>query len=83
MAKKKLLTEKEILAMPKKDYMNERQVDFFRNRLQMMEAQLRSNPIRQQRICVRQALFPIRPIAQHSKRNAHSNCVRATVKESS
>ena len=43
MAKKKLLTEKERLAMPKKDYMNERQVEFFRNRLQMMEAQLQSN----------------------------------------
>ena len=43
MAKKKLLTEKELLAMPKKDYMNERQVEFFRNRLQMMEAQLQSN----------------------------------------
>lgn len=43
MAKKKLLTEKEILAMPKKDYMNDKQLAFFRNRLEMMQAQLRDN----------------------------------------
>lgn len=41
--KKKLLTEQELLAMPEKDYMNERQLAFFRNRLQNMENELRSN----------------------------------------
>ncbi len=43
MATKKLLTEQELLAMPEKDYMNERQLEFFRNRLMQMEAQLRHN----------------------------------------
>ncbi len=43
MATKKLLTEQELLAMPEKDYMNERQLEFFRNRLTEMEAQLRHN----------------------------------------
>ena len=41
--KKKLLTEQELLAMPEKDYMNERQLAFFRHRLQEMEKELRSN----------------------------------------
>lgn len=43
MATKKLLTEQEILAMPESDYMNDRQLEFFRNRLSVMEAQLRHN----------------------------------------
>lgn len=43
MASKKPLTEKELLAMPDKDYMNERQLEFFRARLTAMEAQLQSN----------------------------------------
>lgn len=41
--KKKLLTEQELLAMPEKDYMNDRQLAFFRHRLQEMEKELRSN----------------------------------------
>lgn len=43
MGRRKLLTEKEILAMPKKDYMNARQQEFFRNLLQKMADQLRTN----------------------------------------
>lgn len=43
MATKKLLTEQEILAMPEKDYMNERQLDFFRDRLTTMEKGLHQN----------------------------------------
>ena len=43
MATKKILTEQELLAMPEKDYMNDRQLEFFRNRLSAMEAELRSN----------------------------------------
>ena len=43
MATKKLLTEQELLAMPEKDYMNERQLEFFRHRLSQMEAELRHN----------------------------------------
>lgn len=43
MATKKLLTEQELLAMPEKDYMNDRQLEFFRNRLSTMEKELRSN----------------------------------------
>ena len=43
MATKKLLTEQELLAMPEKDYMNDRQLEFFRNRLAAMEEELRSN----------------------------------------
>ena len=42
-AKKTLLTEQELLAMPEKDYMNDRQLAFFRNRLVEMEAELRIN----------------------------------------
>ena len=41
MATKKLLTEQEILAMSDKDYMDERQLAFFRDRLSKMEAELR------------------------------------------
>lgn len=43
MATKKILTEQELLAMPEKDYMNDRQMEFFRDRLSAMEAELRSN----------------------------------------
>ncbi len=43
MATSRLLTEKEILAMPMDDYMNEQQLAFFRNKLANMEAELRSN----------------------------------------
>lgn len=43
MATKKPLTEQELLAMPEKDYMNDRQLEFFRNRLSAMEAELRTN----------------------------------------
>ena len=43
MATKKTLTEQELLAMSDKDYMNVRQLEFFRNRLTEMEAELRHN----------------------------------------
>ena len=43
MATKKTLTEQELLAMSDKDYMNDRQLEFFRNRLTEMEAELRHN----------------------------------------
>lgn len=43
MGVKKPLTAEEILQMPEEDYMDERQLDFFRRRLTEMEAQLRAN----------------------------------------
>lgn len=43
MATKKTLTEQELLAMSGKDYMNDKQLEFFRNRLTEMEAELRHN----------------------------------------
>ena len=43
MAAKKTLTEQELLAMSDKDYMNDKQLEFFRNRLTEMEAELRHN----------------------------------------
>ena len=43
MATKKLLTEEELLKMDDSEYMNERQLESFRNRLSQMEAQLRHN----------------------------------------
>ncbi|MBO5659230.1 MAG: RNA polymerase-binding protein DksA [Duodenibacillus sp.] len=43
MATKKLLTEQELLAMPEADYMNDRQLEFFRARLSDMETELRNN----------------------------------------
>ncbi len=43
MATKKPLTEQELLAMSDKDYMNDQQLEFFRNRLTQMEAELRHN----------------------------------------
>ncbi len=43
MATKKLLTEEEILKMDDSQYMNEQQLEFFRDRLTQMEAQLRHN----------------------------------------
>ena len=41
--KKTVLTEQELLAMPEEDYMDDRQLAFFRCRLQQMEAELRGN----------------------------------------
>lgn len=43
MATKKTLIEQELLAMSDKDYMNDKQLEFFRNRLTEMEAELRHN----------------------------------------
>lgn len=43
MATKKTLTEQELLAMSDKGYMNDKQLEFFRNRLTEMEAELRHN----------------------------------------
>lgn len=43
MAAKKLLTAEEILQMSDDDYMNDRQLEFFRHRLSKMEAELRAN----------------------------------------
>lgn len=43
MATKKTLTEQELLTMSDKDYMNDKQLEFFRNRLTEMEAELRHN----------------------------------------
>lgn len=43
MATKKTSTEQELLAMSDKDYMNDKQLEFFRNRLTEMEAELRHN----------------------------------------
>ena len=43
MATKKTLTEQELLAMSDKEYMNDKQLEFFRNRLTEMEAELRHN----------------------------------------
>ncbi len=41
--KKKLLTEQELLAMSEDEYMNDRQLAFFRRRLEEMEKELRDN----------------------------------------
>ena len=38
-----LLTEKELLAMPESDYMNEAQLEFFRNRLKELEQEILNN----------------------------------------
>ena len=40
---KKILTEEELLRMPESEYMNEAQLEFFRNRLQQMERELLAN----------------------------------------
>jgi len=42
-ASKGILTEKELLAMPQADYMNEAQLAFFRARLQQLEQEILSN----------------------------------------
>ncbi len=39
----RLLTEKELLAMPDSDYMNEAQLAFFKHRLQQMEQEILAN----------------------------------------
>ncbi|MGB3290542.1 MAG: RNA polymerase-binding protein DksA [Burkholderiaceae bacterium] len=39
----RLLTEKELLAMPESDYMNQDQLAFFRNRLKELEQEILSN----------------------------------------
>lgn len=39
----KEITEAELLKMPEKDYMNEVQLEFFRKKLQQMEAEIRQN----------------------------------------
>lgn len=40
---KKLLTVDELLAMPEDDYMNDEQLEFFRNRLQELEQEILAN----------------------------------------
>jgi DnaK suppressor protein len=40
---KKPLTEEELLAMPESDYMNEAQLEFFRNRLKQLEQDILTN----------------------------------------
>ena len=40
---KKILTEEELLRMPESEYMNEAQLEFFRNRLQQMEQEILAN----------------------------------------
>ena len=40
---KKILTEEELLRMPESEYMNEAQLEFFRNRLQQMEREILAN----------------------------------------
>ena len=40
---KKLLTEEEILKMPESEYMNEAQLEFFRERLRQMERDILTN----------------------------------------
>ncbi|HWK61500.1 MAG TPA: RNA polymerase-binding protein DksA [Eoetvoesiella sp.] len=42
-AESHLLTEKELLAMPESDYMNEAQLAFFRNRLKQLEQDILNN----------------------------------------
>ena len=39
----RLLTEKELLAMPESDYMNDRQLAFFKNRLRQLEQDILAN----------------------------------------
>lgn len=43
MATTNILTEEEILRMSEDDYMNDRQLAFFRHKLKMMEQELRNN----------------------------------------
>ena len=43
MAVTKFLTVEELLQMPEENYIDERQLAFFRNRLEQMEAELRAN----------------------------------------
>lgn len=43
MGTKKLITEDELMKMSEDDYMDERQLAFFKNRLENMEAELRAN----------------------------------------
>lgn len=40
---RKVLTEEELLKMPESDYMNEAQLEFFRDRLQQMEREILAN----------------------------------------
>ncbi|OXR48973.1 MULTISPECIES: RNA polymerase-binding protein DksA [unclassified Pusillimonas] len=42
-AQTKLLTEKELLAMPESDYMNEAQLAFFKHRLKQLEQEILTN----------------------------------------
>ena len=78
MATKKTLTEQELLAMSDKDYMNDKQLEFFRNRLTEMEAELRHNAGQTTENLRESTVVPDRPIVQRSKRNTHSNCAPVT-----
>ena len=74
----KLLTVDELLKMSEDDYMDERQLAFFKNRLQTMEAELRANAD-QTTVNLRE---PIRPTAPRSKRSTRLNCVPVTASAS-
>ena len=80
MATKKTLTEQELLAMSDKDYMNDKQLEFFRNRLTEMEAELRHNAGQTTENLRESTVVP--DPAERSKRNTHSNCALATANAS-
>ena len=78
----KLLTVDELLKMSEDDYMDERQLAFFKNRLQTMEAELRANAD-QTTVNLRETtVVPIRPTAPRSKRSTRLNCVPVTARAS-
>lgn len=81
--KKKLLTEQELLAMSEDDYMNDRQLAFFRHRLEEMEKELRSNAGQTTEHLRETAVVPDPQIEQQLKKSTLWNCVHEIVNASS
>ncbi len=71
----------ELLSMPEEDYMNERQVAFFKHLLREREAQLKEKmQVRPQKTFVKTQLFRILPTAPLLKKNMLWNSAPVIVK---
>ena len=77
------LAEAEVLAMPDSEYMNDKQLEFFRFKLQTLKDDLLSNAGETtEHLAKTPRSFPTRPIARPSRRSTRSSCAPATASAS-
>ena len=77
------LSDAEVLAMPDSEYMNDKQMAFFRLKLtQLKQDILNSAGETTEHLREDTVIVPTRPTARPSKKNMRSNCARATASAS-